>query len=223
MKRAVAPHRPGDQSLDVEAPVAAQPQGRDAMAIQGAALDLLAARAASGDDSAFAELVARLQQSVLRWALPYATTQDDAEDVVQEAFMLAHRHIRSYRGPGALVSWLKQITRRAALRSSKRRQRRAALTAHPSYWLDREVYTTDPGARVDRQTLVAAVRLAWEELPPQQRAVLDLVDLQGLRPIDAARTLGLKEVTLRANLFKARRFVRLRVLHATRQLPEEEV
>ncbi len=186
------------------------------------ALDLLAYRAADGDESAFATLVERLQSAVFRWALPYAATRDDAEDVVQDAFVLAHRHIRSYRGPRAFAWWIRQITRRAALRSAKRRRRRVALTAQPSYWLDREVYTTDPGARVDRERLVAAVRLAWEELPVQQRVVLDLVDLQGLRPADAARELGLKDVTLRANLFKARRFVRTRVLRATGQLAPEE-
>jgi RNA polymerase sigma-70 factor (ECF subfamily) len=187
------------------------------------ALDLLARRAAEGDESAFAALVERLQPDVFRWALPYATTRDDAEDLVQEAFVLAHRHLGSYRGPRALAAWLRKITRRAAVRSSKRRRRRAALTAQPAYWLEREVYTTDPGARVDRERLVAAVRLAWEELPPQQRAVLDLVDLQGHRPADAAREMGLRDVTLRANLFKARRFIRARVLHAMGQFGEAEV
>lgn len=181
------------------------------------ALDLLALRAAAGDESAFAALVERLRPAVFRWALPYSTTRDDAEDLVQEAFVLAHRHLRSYQGPRAFAGWLRQITRRAALRSATRRRRRAALTAQPAYWLDRVVYTTDPGARVDRERLVTAVRLAWEELPAQQRAVLDLVDLQGLRPSDAAREMGLRDVTLRANLFKARRFVRARVLHSMGQ------
>lgn len=185
------------------------------LALDGAALDLLATRASGGEESAFGEIVARVQPLVLRWALPFAASRDDADDIVQDSFVLAYRHLGSYRGAGTLLAWLRQITRRAAMRSAKQRSRRAALVAQPSYWIDRDVYTTDPGGRVDRDRLVTAVRLAWEELPPQQRAALDLVDLQGLRPTEAAQVLGLKDVTLRANLFKARRFVRARVLRAT--------
>lgn len=185
-----------------------------ALALDGHALDLLATRATRGDESAFGEIVARVHPLVLRWALSFATSRDDADDIVQDSLVLAFRHLGSYRGAGTLLAWLRQITRRAAMRSAKRRSRRAALVAQPSYWIDREIYTTDPGGRVDRERLMSVVRLAWEELPPQQRATLDLVDLQGLRPSEAARVLGLKDVTLRANLFKARRFVRARVLRA---------
>lgn len=185
------------------------------LALDGDALDLLATRASRGDESAFGEIVARVHPLVLRWVLPFATSRDDADDIVQDSLVLAYRHLGSYRGAGTLLAWLRQITRRAAMRSARRRSRRAALVAQASYWIDREVYTTDPGGRVDRDRLVTAVRLAWEELPPQQRATLDLVDLQGLRPAEAAQVLGLKDVTLRANLFKARRFVRARVLCAT--------
>lgn len=185
-----------------------------ALALDGDALDLLATRSAQGDESAFGEIVARVHPLVLRWALPFATSRDDADDIAQDTLLLAYRHMGSYRGTGTFLAWLRQITRRAAMRSARRRSRRAALVAQPSYWNDRDVYTTDPGGRVDRDRLLVAVRLAWSELPPQQRATLDLVDLQGLRPSEAARALGLKDVTLRANLFKARRFVRARVLRA---------
>jgi RNA polymerase sigma-70 factor (ECF subfamily) len=77
---------------------------------------------------------------------------------------------------------------------------------------DRLVYETDPGARVDRERLGALVREFWEELPERQRAVVDLVDLQGYTPAAAAAILDINPATLRANLFKGRQSLRLRLL-----------
>lgn len=54
----------------------------------------------------------------------------------------------------------------------------------------RAVYTTDPGARVDRQRLAGYIRHFFMSLPPRQREVFDLVDLQGHDPIETRRQAG---------------------------------
>jgi RNA polymerase sigma-70 factor (ECF subfamily) len=74
------------------------------------------------------------------------------------------------------------------------------------------VYNTDPGARVDREKITAYIRHFFRELPPRQREVFDLVDLQGHDPIDVAAMIGIKPGTVRANLFKARASIRASIL-----------
>ena len=77
---------------------------------------------------------------------------------------------------------------------------------------DRVIYETDPGGRVDRERLGAILHELWSNLPVRQRAVVDLVDIQGHPPAEAAEMLELNPSTLRANLFKARRTLRGQLL-----------
>jgi RNA polymerase sigma-70 factor (ECF subfamily) len=153
-----------------------------------------------------------MQPRVHRWVLAYAANRDEADDMVQEAFVLALRGLRQYRGGGVFHVWLYQVARRAAWRTRKKARHRAALAAGPRAAPDRLVYETDPGGRVDRERLSALVRDFWQELPERQRAVIDLVDLQGYNQHDVAEMLKLNPSTLRANLFKGRRTLRSRLL-----------
>jgi RNA polymerase sigma-70 factor (ECF subfamily) len=176
------------------------------------AIDSLVEQTLAGDERAFALLVGRMQPRVQRWVLSYAANPDEADDIAQESFVLALRSLRQYRGGGSFPVWLYRITLRAAGRIRKKARHREALAAGPEALPDRLVYETDPGARVDRERLGALVREFWQELPERQRAVVDLVDLQGYTPGAAAAILDINPATLRANLFKGRHSLRLRLL-----------
>ena len=172
----------------------------------------LASLAAAGDDSAFTTLVTRYQPAVFRWALVFARDPDEAEDVAQEAFVRAHRQLSQYRSDGSLEAWLYAITRRVAYQTLRTRKRRSRLALSPGARPPREVYTTDPGGRVDRERAAAVIREMFSELPPRQREIFDLIDLQGLTPAEVAERTGMKPVSVRANLFKARSTIRARFL-----------
>jgi len=172
----------------------------------------LASLAAAGDDSAFTTLVTRYQPAVFRWALMFARDPDEAEDVAQEVFVRAHRLLSQYRSDGSLEAWLYAITRRAAYQTLRTRKRRSRLALSPGARPLREVYTTDPGGRVDRERAAAVIREMFSELPPRQREIFDLIDLQGLTPAEVAERTGMKAVSVRANLFKARSTIRARFL-----------
>jgi RNA polymerase sigma factor (sigma-70 family) len=177
------------------------------------ALDVqLVSLASAGDDSAFTTLVTRYQPAVFRWALIFARDPDEAEDIAQEVFVRAHRQLSQYRSDGSLEAWLYAITRRAAsqLRRTHKRRRRLALS--PAMLPLRDVYTTDPGGRVDRERAASVIRELFSELPARQREIFDLVDLQGLSPAEAAERTGMKAVSVRANLFKARSAIRAKFL-----------
>ncbi|HEY1953143.1 MAG TPA: RNA polymerase sigma factor [Gemmatimonadaceae bacterium] len=172
----------------------------------------LASLASAGDDAAFTALVTRFQPAVFRWSLTFAADPDEAEDITQEVFVRAHRQLGQYRSDGSLDAWLYQITRRASLQTRRTRKRRGRLALAPAAQPLRDVYTTDPGGRVDRQRAAAIVRELFEKLPRRQREIFDLVDLQGLSPAEAAERTGLRPVSVRANLFKARKTIRETIL-----------
>ena len=168
----------------------------------------LASLASAGDDSAFTVLVTRFQPAVFRWALMFAQDPDEAEDITQEVFVQAYRKLGQYRSDAPLEAWLYRITRRAATQMRRTRKRRGRLALSPGAQPVRDVYTTDPGARVDRQRAATVIRDLFSELPARQREIFDLIDLQGFSPAEAAARIGMKPVSVRANLFKARKAIR---------------
>ena len=170
-----------------------------------AELPELVARTREGDERAFAAIVGTYKSLVFRWAMALSGDEDDAEDICQEVFVRVHRKLWSFRGDGPFEGWLYRITRRVAARA--RRSPPPQTTS-----ISQEVYVTDPGARVDRQRAIELIRMIAATLPMRQREVFMLCDLEGRAPAEAAAMLGMKDVSVRASLFKARASIRRSVL-----------
>jgi RNA polymerase sigma-70 factor (ECF subfamily) len=186
-------------------------QTSDQAIARGNLLRSAVALAATGDQAAFESLVTVLQRMVHRWALTFARDPDEADEIVQETFVLVHNKLRQYRGDSPVEGWVYRIARRVALQRHRKDRRRRQLSE--AAFLDIEdVYTTDPGARVDRQKMAEYIRHFFTTLPPRQREVFDLIDLQGNEPAAVARLLGTSAGAVRANLFKARASIRERLL-----------
>jgi len=165
----------------------------------------LVARTREGDERAFAALVGTYQPFVFRWAIALAGDEDEAEDITQEVFVRVHRKLSSFRGDGPIEGWLYRITRRVALRTRREAGHEVSSTAQ-------DVYVTDPGARVDRQRAIELIRTIATTLPMRQREVFILCDIEGRTPAEAAAMLGMKDVSVRASLFKARSSIRRSIL-----------
>ena len=180
---------------------------------RGRTLRAAAGLARGGDSEAFARIVTVLQPQVYRWALTYATDLDDADEITQQTFVLVHRKLRQYRGDSPFEGWVYRITRRVALQGMRKRKRRAWLSESSLPGID-SVYNTDPGGRVDRERIADYIRVFFLGLPPRQREIFDLVDLQGHDPAEVAEIIGLKQATVRANLFKARAAIRGHIIAA---------
>jgi RNA polymerase sigma-70 factor (ECF subfamily) len=174
----------------------------------------LITRTREGDERAFTALVSAYQPRVFRWALALSGDRDDAEDITQEVFVRVYRKLAGFRGDGSFDAWLYRITRRVAMRGA--RARRSVATGESN------VYVTDPGARVDRQRAFSVVQSIAATLPMRQREVFVLCDLEGRMSTEAAAILDMKEVSVRASLFKARAAVRRRIL-ATHPCYREEL
>ena len=170
-------------------------------------LSALASSVATGDANAFVALVTQLQPRVFRWAVALSGDVDEAEDITQEVFIRVYRAAGTFRGDGPFDAWLYRITRRVLLRMRRKKQ---SLPEHAGSPL--EVYVTDPGARVDRHRAVELIREMAAELPMRQREVFVLCDLEGHTPSEAAQLIGVKDVSVRASLFKARAAIRRSIL-----------
>ncbi len=172
----------------------------------------LVARAEAGDAAAFTSLVAALHPVVHRWALVFAADADEADDIVQDAFVRMHLNLRQFRGGAPLEAWLYRIVRHAAGQRRRTARRRLRLAASARARPERDAYLTDPGIRVDRQWVAARIRAFFGGLPARQREIFDLVDLQGFEPAEVARMTGMNAATVRGNLFKARAAVRAHLI-----------
>lgn len=172
----------------------------------------LLARAEAGDTAAFTALVVELHPAVHRWALGLTADPDEADDVAQAAFVQLHRNLAQFRGEAPLEAWLYGIVRRVAGQRRRTAQRRLRLATSARARPERDVYVTDPGTRIDRQWLAVQIRTAFDHLPPRQREIFDLVDLQGHSPAEVARMTDMNAATVRGNLFKARAAMRAHLI-----------
>ena len=172
----------------------------------------LVRRARSGDEQAFAALVTRWHARIHRWAFAWVADADEADDVTQQVLVRLHLQLSRFRGQAAFSTWAYQITRNAARDAFRRRRRRARALERLQAMGPADEAGPDPTVAFEQRDAAAAARAALAGLPPRQREVFDLVDLQGHAPHEAAAVLGLSDGTVRAHLFRARRAVRAAVL-----------
>jgi RNA polymerase sigma-70 factor (ECF subfamily) len=186
--------------------------------------DSLAHAAARGDADAFDALARAVHLRIHRWALAHVRDADEADDVTQQVLLRLYRHLGRWRGRGRFSSWLYRVTANEAVSWSSRSRRFAARVRDG---VGARESSTAPalGEAIDRARLVDRATRQVRRLPPRQREVMDLVDLQGYEPAEVAEMLDLNPNTVRANLFKARRALRRRLLagaSSERAHPEAE-
>lgn len=174
--------------------------------------DLIAGLRA-GDDRAYEQLVRRFGGAMLAVARRLMRHEDDARDVVQEAFLHAYRAVDSFRADARLSTWLHRIVVNAALmrlRSMSRRPEQPLDDLLPTF--DADGHRTSPvpslpqGAEelFGRAQLRAHVRACIAELPAQHRAVIVMRDLEELTTAETAIALGITENAAKIRLHRAR-------------------
>jgi RNA polymerase sigma-70 factor, ECF subfamily len=180
--------------------------------------EVLAARAAAGDDPAFEALVVRYQRRVFRLACRL-TNDTDAPDVVQETFMQVYRHLSTFRGRAQFSTWLYRITINAGLMHRRARARRPAESLDefmPRFDADGRHAQTPDALRMtprvdelmDRHLLAKQVQAALQRLPDLYRDAFVLRDLEELSTADVARVLGVEPATVRQRVHRARLMMR---------------
>ena len=172
----------------------------------------LVARLRTGDDAAYEELVRDQGGRMLSVARRLVRDEDEARDVVQEAFLSAFRSIGSFEAQSRLSTWLHRIVVNTALmRLRKRKTRRetsiddllpkfsgdGGFAAKPSAWGE------ESSTASEREEDRAAVREAIEKLPEIYRTVLLLRDVEGLSTDETAKVLDVTPNATKVRLHRA--------------------
>lgn len=169
--------------------------------------ELLAATA-RGDGAAFAVLVRRYIRSATLLAAQLVGDRDDAEDVVQDAFMVVHRNARTFDAARPFGPWLYAIVRRLVANRQARHARRARLLELFGRKELGEPSPTDVEEEVVARLDGAATLRAMSDLSPMQRACIELVVIRGLTTEEVAAMHGISESTVRQHVFRARASLR---------------
>lgn len=165
--------------------------------------ELIAAHVA-GDATAFTELVNRHRDRL--WAVALRTTGDpeEAADGLQEALLSAYKNAGSFRGDAAVTTWMHRVVVNACL---DRLRRRAARPTVPLPEQDTDFGSNvlaDPKDPLSNQELRIEILKALKELPPDQRAAVVLVDVEGYSVDDAAAILECPSGTVKSRCARGR-------------------
>jgi RNA polymerase sigma-70 factor (ECF subfamily) len=167
--------------------------------------------ALQGDLDAFNRLVLAYQDMVYTQAYRMMGEQEAAEDASQDAFISAYRKLDSYRG-GSFKAWLLRIVTNVCYDELRRRKRRPTTPLEPLDNDNEEIesprWLSDPGESpeesAERSELARALQRCLDGLPPEFRAVVALVDVQGLDYTEAALAVGAPLGTVKSRLARAR-------------------
>lgn len=161
-------------------------------------LDLdLAKRAADGDAQAAETIVGEHYVPILRLLRHLTRSPEDAEDLVQNTFVVARMKLSSFRGGCTLRTWLHKV----AFREYLRWQRRVIL--RPSQWV-REPTLEPWGQQQDAFDLMQALA----RLPAKQREVFVLHEVHGFDTAEVAEIVSVPQGTVLSRLFHARKALR---------------
>ena len=168
-----------------------------------ARLDELAHAARVGGRREVDRLLDVLRPIVARWAVVLTGSPDTAEDVAQAVLLRVHRSIADYSPTGTITAWAYRITRNVVADMERTDHRdRARLD-----YLTGDGMAAWLSERSDALELLGAadlLRRFMTDLSPQQRAVLDLVELQGFSPSEVAEMLEISPATVRVHLHRAK-------------------
>jgi len=171
-------------------------------------LSVLVTAARSGDRSAFDELVQATYADMYTLAYRLTGNEEDARDVVQDAYLRAYRGIRRFRGDARFTTWMYRITANCASTQLAKRSR----SRHEQWDDEVEVVDThpdhDPELRAESGFERDRVVRALQDLPPRLRAVIVLRDVYDLPHDSIAAELGITEAAAKVRLHRARRKLR---------------
>jgi RNA polymerase sigma-70 factor (ECF subfamily) len=161
-----------------------------------------------GDTAAFGELVRRYQDRLYNTVYRQLDNAEDAQDVVQEAFLNAYQSLDSFKGNSEFFTWLYRIAINSAI-SLKRKQRvTLSIDAARNGEAPLEPFDTSeesrPGRTLERAEEERRVQAALNRLSPEHRLVLILKDIEGEKYETIADLLGVPIGTIRSRLHRAR-------------------
>jgi len=166
------------------------------------------------NEAAFSELMRRYRRKVLTLCTQIINDRGIAEDVVQETFISAYRHLKSFKMNARFYTWLYRIAVNLSINAIRKQQSQKAKTTLTDF-----AYTTEsgrnlletqhlPSEELELQEIHDLIEEGLRTLTHQQSEVIRLYDLEGLSHQEIATRLKIRAGTVRSRLHYARRKMR---------------
>ncbi len=162
----------------------------------------LVRKSQKGDTEAFAELVRKYQQIVFNISYRFMRDTNLAEDMAQESFLKAFKHIKGFRGDCAFSTWLYRVTCSVCLTELNKRKKRAEVELQPN------TPTGSVEAKVSEYEIAEKVRKCVTYLSDRYATVLTLYYLNGISYEEIAEIMDVPVGTLKTWMFRARKQLR---------------
>jgi RNA polymerase sigma-70 factor (ECF subfamily) len=177
--------------------------------------------AQQGDATAFEQLVQQYDRAVLRLTVHLTGSQEDGQDIYQEAFLRAYIHLARFRFECSFYTWIYRIATNLCLDHLRRKRSRSRelITTNSSDGEERELLDRIPdqsvGASPERNLAGRVLRehivRALANLSPRERMVFELKHYHGLKLRTVAGILNTSEGTVKNTLFRATHKLRLQL------------
>jgi RNA polymerase sigma-70 factor (ECF subfamily) len=171
----------------------------------------LVAEAKAGSYAAFDELVNRHEKKIYRLGLNLTGNPEDAEDVLQEAFLKAFLHLQDFREDARFYTWLVRIAVNEGLMKLRKRRADRSVPIEDSVDEEGDVlprefadWKPNPEELYAQAEIEEILRGAAQTLSPSFRTVFLLRDVEGLSTQETADVVGISEGAVKARLFRAR-------------------
>jgi RNA polymerase sigma-70 factor (ECF subfamily) len=171
----------------------------------------LVAQAQAGDAAAFSELVSRYERKIYRLAKNITRNDEDAEDVLQDAFLKAYTHLDNFQGNSKFYTWLVRIAVNEALMKLRKRKGDRTVPLDEPVELGEDmvareiaVWDDNPEQRYSREEMQNILNEAVESLKPDFRTVFLLRDIEELSTEETADVLGISVPAVKSRLLRAR-------------------
>lgn len=192
---------------------------------------VLVEAAKGGDRRAFQLLFERYERKVYAVAYGFLRNQEDALDVVQDAFIKVYRYLPNFEGQSTFYTWLYRIAANLCIDYLRRNTRKKDVEFDDKLRHDGEQETSpvdalpasilaSPGEAVENKEILAAVEDSLRYLSDKHRAVIVMRELQGLSYADMAKAMNCSKGTIMSRLFHARRNMQKLLRERLEHLPE---
>lgn len=167
----------------------------------------LIARTISGEQEAFGFLIRKYQSRLYNSMVHFLRDESEAEDVVQDAFVLALTKLESFKGNSQFYTWLYRIAHNAAI--SKLRKKRPTLSLDQSFGEDAPGFSVpspeaQPGKRMEQDEEIQQLMEGMKRLSDEHRSILILREMEEMDYEAIAGVLQLPVGTVRSRLHRAR-------------------
>jgi RNA polymerase sigma-70 factor (ECF subfamily) len=173
-------------------------------------IDEMIERCKRGDTSAFRSVMEKFQGYAYALALRMICDEEDAKDIVQDSFIRVWNNIGRYNPKVKFTTWLYSIVTNLCYDKLRARKRRQIVTMEEINisMLATAAAEGDPEKLCCDKELASIISALTEELPPKQKMIFVLRDLQGLNIREVCEILRLSESSVKTNLVYARKYIR---------------